>query len=77
MKTFVKIGILGIWMFAGTAIQGFADPPDPPPMPGNHGQNGAPPVGAPIDGGLGILLALGATYGGKKLWTAYHKGRKT
>ena len=49
-----------------------ADPPAPPP-PGGHGGGGnQPPVGAPIDGGLGILLAMGAAYGGKKL----HKARK-
>jgi hypothetical protein len=45
-----------------------ADPPDPPPPPSGHGQNGDAPVGAPIDGGMGILLALGAAYGGVRLW---------
>jgi len=41
---------------------------DPPPPPGEHGQNGNQPPGggAPITGGIGILLALGATYGVKK-----------
>ena len=76
MKTFVITGILGIFILAGTAIQGFAQAPTPPPMPGNHGQNGTPPVGAPIDGGLGILLALGATYGGKKIYEASKKRRE-
>jgi len=44
-----------------------------PPPP--NGGNGAPsggntPVGggAPIAGGIGILLALGAAYGGKKVY---------
>jgi hypothetical protein len=47
----------------------FADPPTPPADP-NAGGGGGGPVGAPIDGGLGILLAMGATYGAKKLYSA-------
>ena len=45
---------------------------DPPPGPGGNptGGGGGTPVGAPIDGGLGILLAMGAAYGGKKLYQA-------
>ena len=41
-----------------------ADPPGPAP-PGGHGstQNELPGPAAPIDGGLGILLAIGAGYG--------------
>ena len=46
-----------------------ADPPQPPQN--GHGQTGnGTPAGAPIDGGLGILLAMGAAYGGKKLYKA-------
>ena len=46
----------------------FADPPAPP---SGHGSSGnGQPVGAPIDGGLSILLAMGAAYGGKKLYQA-------
>jgi len=43
----------------------------PPPPPGGTGGGpggGGTPVGAPIDGGMGILLALGLAYGGKKLY---------
>ncbi|MCK9453053.1 MAG: hypothetical protein M0Q90_15270 [Bacteroidales bacterium] len=45
----------------------------PPPPPGGHGEGGNQPAGGgtPIGGGLGILLALGAAYGGKKLYTAF------
>jgi len=47
----------------------------PPPPSGGHGAGGNQPAngggGAPIGGGLGILLALGAAYGGKKLYTAF------
>ena len=43
-----------------------ANPPDPP---AHHGEaTNQAPAGAPIDGGLGILLALGAGYGGLKLY---------
>jgi len=42
---------------------------DPPPPPAGHGATGnQAPSGAPIDGGLGILLALGAGYGGCKFY---------
>jgi len=48
------------------------DAPSPPS--GGHGQGGNQgPAGAPIDGGLSILMALGAGYGGLKLY----KSRKT
>jgi len=40
----------------------------PPPPPPGHGQTGNQTGGnAPIDGGLFILLGLGAAYGGKKV----------
>jgi hypothetical protein len=43
---------------------------DPPPPIGEHGQTGNQPPGggAPICSGMVILLALGAAYGGKKLY---------
>jgi hypothetical protein len=44
---------------------------DPPPPPGNHGETGnqSPPGGgAPIGSGIALLLALGAAYGGRKLY---------
>ena len=57
----------------------FADNPNPPPegphqeggadKPGHgHGHGHGGGEGAPIDGGLGILLILGAVYGSKKLY---------
>ena len=45
-------------------------PPPPPGNPSSGGGGGGGPVGAPIDGGLGILLAMGVAYGGKKLYKA-------
>ena len=42
---------------------------DPPPPPPDHGTGGnVPGGGAPIAGGIGILLVLGAAYGGKKVY---------
>jgi hypothetical protein len=46
----------------------FADDPEPPNPGGDPTNNGGNPVGAPIDGGLSILLLLGAGYGGLKLY---------
>jgi len=48
------------------------------PMPGDTGVGGGPgdfPVGggAPIDGGLFILLTLAASYGTKKVYNARKK----
>ena len=50
-----------------------ADPPAPPSVPGGHGYGDNIPAGAPIDGGLGILLALGLGYGAKLLLKAGKK----
>jgi len=53
----------------------FADVPPPPPA--GHGTTGnQAPAGAPIDGGLGILLAMGAAYGGMKLYKARKPANK-
>ncbi|MBZ0243437.1 MAG: hypothetical protein K8F24_09510 [Bacteroidales bacterium] len=45
----------------------------PPPPPGGHGEGGNQPAGGstPIGGGLGILMALGAAYGGRKVYKAW------
>jgi hypothetical protein len=56
----------------------FSQDPDPPSMPGGHGENGnQQPAGAPIDGGLGILLALGAGYGARKVMRMKRAVRKS
>jgi len=43
---------------------------DPPPPPGEHGQNGnqIPGGGAPIGDGLLVLVAMGTAYGLRKGW---------
>lgn len=70
MKNIIKsLAVLSVFI-CGMLISAslYADPPAPPP-PGGHGsENNEAPAGAPIDGGLGILLALGAGFGAKKLY---------
>jgi len=70
MKKIVKLLI--VFLFLNVSwLTGFADPPLPPAGHGTTGNQA--PAGAPIDGGLGILLALGAGYGGLKLYRARKK----
>lgn len=73
MKTTCKLLFGIVAMILGSHLSVMADPPEPPPPPSGHGQNGNAPAGAPIDGGLGILLAMGAAYGGKKMWEVRRK----
>jgi hypothetical protein len=65
MRKFLSVMI--IFLFTAVTSVVTADPPPPPGNPGTGGGGGGP-VGAPIDGGLGILLAMGAVYGGKKMY---------
>jgi hypothetical protein len=53
----------------------YADSPPPPPPPGHNSTENVPGGGAPIAGGIGILLALGAAYGGMKVFDFYNTGR--
>lgn len=67
MNAMLRVLFLLVFLQGGIFIAaGYADPPqDPPPPPGGgHGSgNNQPPAGAPIDGGLGILLLLGTAFG--------------
>jgi len=70
MKTRIKILTIALLLAAASFISSTAkaDDPPPPPPPG-HGETGnVPGGGAPIGGGLFILLGLGAAYGGKKIY---------
>jgi len=72
--------IITLMMFILLPLLILADNPGPPPPPGQTGGGpggGSVPVGAPIDGGLGILLALGIGYGGKKIYDVRKKQRIT
>ena len=70
----VKITLI-LTLFMGWGVIAMAQGP-PPPTPGGHGLQGnkAPGEtggGAPIGGGIAILLSLGAAWGGKKVYQAY------
>lgn len=58
-------------------INAMADEPldSPPPPPGGGHGSGGNSQGAPIDGGIGILLALGAGYGSFKLYRKKNAGK--
>ena len=63
--------ILTIAIVLGS-LAGFSQPVPPP---GSHGQDGnqQPGGGAPIDGGLSILLAMGAIYAASKVYQVKFK----
>jgi len=71
MKRFLFISIIVITLIYTLPITSkAAGPPGPP------GGGGGPPCGSPwgcipIDGGIGLLLAAGIAYGGKKTYKAY------
>jgi len=71
MKMLKKLLFVCILVLA-PALMTLADPPGPPP-PGGDPSLGGTPVGAPIDGGISILLALGIGYGTRKI---YHLRKK-
>jgi hypothetical protein len=58
-----------LFILCSVSISAYADDPNPPVVPGEHGAAGDVPVGAPIDEGIGFLLILGAGYGIKKLYS--------
>jgi hypothetical protein len=66
MKKVRAIFILAL--FFALPLINLADGPPPPPGGGGGPGGGGTPVGAPIDGGLGILLALGLGYGAFKIY---------
>lgn len=74
MKAIIQIMIVTA-VLAVTPLFSLAQPPHP----GGSGSGGASPVGAPgsapvsgggapVDGGLSILLAMGTLYGGRKIY---------
>lgn len=73
MKTTLKkLMVLGAFvLISGVAL-------GQPPVPGEQGGSGNSPAGggAPLVGGLGILLALAAGYGAKKVYDARKDLRK-
>ncbi|MCK9421671.1 MAG: hypothetical protein M0Q38_03650 [Bacteroidales bacterium] len=77
MKKSIYYLVLMLFLLMGSATIKNAVADNPPPPPGGHGTSGnQAPAGAPIDGGLGILLAMGAVYGGIKLYQARKEKQK-
>ena len=76
LKKTLGITILCI-IFGLFTITAFSQGPGAPPPPG-HGSEGNQDQGggAPIGGGLFILLGLGAAYGGVKGYKFYQKKKK-
>jgi len=70
MKTKIKLLTIAFLILTATFIttNAKADDPPPPPPPGHGSTGNVPGGGAPIGGGLFILLGLGAMYGGKKVY---------
>jgi len=66
IKSLAFVSILALAIFITKPVKAESPAPPPPGSTGGAGNQG--PAGGPIDGGLGILLALGAGYGAKKLY---------
>ncbi len=60
-----------IILFLVLGAEAIAGPPPPPPTGGKP--KCWPPPCIPIDGGISILIAAGALYGGKKLYNTSKK----
>ena len=66
-KNWAKKSLSIFALMALLTLSASADVPPPPGGSGGGGPSGSDlPVGAPIDGGLSLLLILGAAYGAKK-----------
>ena len=75
MKKTYKILLIILITVAFTSVDIFAQVPPPPP-PDHNSQGNVPGGGAPIGGGLFILLGLGAAYSGYKGYKFYQKKKK-
>ena len=77
MKNYFKVLASTLMVFVAItfATSAFAQNPPPPPGEGAHGSNQDWPAGggAPIDGGLLILAALGGVYGIRKYVSSRRK----
>ena len=74
MKRCFKYILIVLLLIAGSRVHS-QGPPNPP---GNPNSGGGPVGGsAPITGGIGILLVLGAAYGGKKVYNAWKQHKDT
>jgi hypothetical protein len=79
MSSLRKLLLTLVFLFSGMFMfNALADEPldSPPPPPGGGHGGGGNTQGAPIDGGLSILLALGAGYGSFKLYRSRKAEKK-
>jgi len=77
MKNNIKILTISILITVASFITTNVKADDPPPPPPGHEETGnVPGGGAPIGGGLFILLGLGAAYGGFRGYRFYQKKEK-
>lgn len=68
MKKLQKVLLVVMIITISISVNIYSQPPPPPSSGHGSSTNQAPGEGAPIGGGLFILLGLGAAYGGKKLY---------
>ena len=67
MKKLYKILIIILFAITTTTLEVYAQAAPPPP-PSHDATGNEAGRGAPIGGGLFILLGLGSAYGGKKFY---------
>ena len=74
---FTKIALI-LALFMGWNLVAMAQGGPPPPPGGGHGQTGNqnPGGGAPIGGGIAMLLTFSAAWGGKKVYKAFEESEK-
>ena len=63
-----SIIVFALMIFPAISNLVLGDPPAPPNPGGSPVTGGGTPVGAPIDNGILILLALGVIYGAYKIY---------
>ena len=79
MKILRKLLLTLVFLFTSLFMfNAMADEPldAPPPPPGGGHGGGGNGQGAPIDGGVSILMALGAGYGSFKLYKSRKEEKK-
>lgn len=75
MKAITKTALIATIILFSLQLKAYDPPPPPPPNGGNPNGN---PVGggAPIGGGMFILLGIGSVYGGYKGYKIYQEKKK-
>ena len=76
MKTITLKKIILSLVFVFAVSFSFAQANGPEDPPGGGPGDDDPPVGAPISGGLVVMLAAGVVYGGKKVFTLMKENKE-